>query len=64
MLLPIVCLVGIRYHLALLTNKVSGQCYKHFNPRHQLPTRKHFTKVEVPALVSEVKEGIQEKIHD
>jgi len=33
-----------------------------FNPRYQLPTRKHFTKVAVPALVSDVKGAIQEKI--
>jgi len=33
-----------------------------FNPRYQLPTRKHFTKVAVPALVSDVKGTIQEKI--
>ena len=33
-----------------------------FNPRYQLPTHKHFTKVAIPALVNEVKEGIEEKI--
>ena len=33
-----------------------------FNPRYQLPTRKHFTKVAVPALVNEVKSEIEEKI--
>ena len=33
-----------------------------FNPRYQLPTRKHFTKVAVPALVTEVKSKIEEQI--
>ena len=33
-----------------------------FNPRYQLPTRKHFTKVAVPALVTEVKGKIEQQI--
>ena len=33
-----------------------------FNPRYQLPTRKHFTKVAVPALVTEVKSKIEQQI--
>lgn len=35
-----------------------------FNPCYQLPTRKHFTKVAVPALVNEVKCKIEEQIKD
>ena len=34
----------------------------HFNPRYQLPTRKHFTKVAIPALVNDVKCKIEEQI--
>ena len=30
-----------------------------FNPRYQLPTRKHFTKVAIPRLVSEVRGNIE-----
>ena len=33
-----------------------------FNPRYQLPTRKHFTKVAIPALVNDVKSKIEEQI--
>ena len=33
-----------------------------FNPRYQLPTHKHFTKVAVPALVNQVKSKIEEQI--
>ena len=30
-----------------------------FNPRFQLPTRKHFTKVAIPSLVSQVRDKIE-----
>ena len=33
-----------------------------FNPRYQLLTRKHFTKVAIPALVNDVKSKIEEQI--
>ena len=34
-----------------------------FNPRYQLPTRKHFTKVAIPPLVNDVKSKIEEQIN-
>ena len=33
-----------------------------FNPHYQLPTRKHFTKVTIPALVNDVKSKTEEQI--
>ena len=33
-----------------------------FNPRYQLPTHKHFTKVAIPVLVNAVKSKIEEQI--
>ena len=35
-----------------------------FNPRYQLPGRNYFTRVAIPALVSEVKDEIEQKISD
>ena len=33
-----------------------------FNPRCQLPTRKHFTKVAIPVLINDVQSKIKEQI--
>ena len=33
-----------------------------FNPHYQLPTRKHFTKVTVSVLVTEVEDKIEQQI--
>ena len=35
-----------------------------FNPHYDVPSRNHFSRVAIPALYSEVKSEIQQKIND
>ena len=40
------------------------QMLNKFNPRYDVPSRNHFSRVAIPALYSEVKSEIQQKIND
>ena len=40
------------------------QMLRKFNPRYELPSRNYFSRVAIPALYSEIKSEIQQKIND